>query len=100
MAIAIYNCKRCKQGKRVDYPIRDPQVKGAPVRYHRIEGVQRVYPGRGDLDSACPNCGKDMEWNWLSAHTVPEHKCDARCTSARGHVCNCSCGGKNHGSGW
>lgn len=26
------------------------------------------------------------------------HKCDARCTNAKGHVCECSCGGKNHGS--
>lgn len=30
---------------------------------------------------------------------VAEHKCDARCTSAKGHSCECSCGGKNHGSG-
>ncbi len=26
------------------------------------------------------------------------HKCDARCASATGHVCECSCGGKNHGA--
>lgn len=25
------------------------------------------------------------------------HKCDARCESAKGHKCECSCGGKNHG---
>ena len=28
--------------------------------------------------------------------TVP---CDARCTEARGHKCECSCGGANHGAG-
>jgi hypothetical protein len=27
------------------------------------------------------------------------HKCDARCTNAKGHNCECSCGGKNHGAG-
>lgn len=27
------------------------------------------------------------------------HKCDARCTSAKGHSCECSCGGVNHGAG-
>jgi hypothetical protein len=27
------------------------------------------------------------------------HKCDARCLSATGHNCECSCGGKNHGAG-
>ena len=25
------------------------------------------------------------------------HKCDARCTNARGHNCECSCGGLYHG---
>lgn len=25
------------------------------------------------------------------------HKCDARCMNARGHNCECSCGGANHG---
>ena len=25
------------------------------------------------------------------------HKCDARCMGAKGHNCECSCGGKNHG---
>lgn len=28
-----------------------------------------------------------------------EVKCDARCTGARGHNCECQCGGKNHGAG-
>lgn len=27
------------------------------------------------------------------------HKCDARCQHAKGRVCECSCGGKNHGIG-
>lgn len=27
------------------------------------------------------------------------HKCDARCFHAKGHQCECSCGGKNHGKG-
>lgn len=30
---------------------------------------------------------------------VPEIKCDARCQNAKGHKCECSCGGKNHGAG-
>jgi hypothetical protein len=25
------------------------------------------------------------------------HQCDDRCTHARGHKCECSCGGANHG---
>ena len=26
------------------------------------------------------------------------HKCDARCTHAKGRQCECSCGGANHGA--
>lgn len=26
-----------------------------------------------------------------------KHKCDARCTTAKGFKCECECGGKNHG---
>ncbi len=28
-----------------------------------------------------------------------KHKCDARCTNAKGFKCECECGGKNHGAG-
>lgn len=27
------------------------------------------------------------------------HKCDARCRHAKGHNCECSCGGEFHGAG-
>lgn len=30
---------------------------------------------------------------------VTAHKCGARCLSSTGHVCECSCGGQNHGVG-
>jgi hypothetical protein len=28
-----------------------------------------------------------------------DHVCDVRCTEAKGHKCECSCGGANHGAG-
>lgn len=27
-------------------------------------------------------------------------RCDARCYNAKGPICNCCCGGKNHGVGF
>jgi hypothetical protein len=38
-----------------------------------------------------------MTYGILKAFLKPEQPCDARCTNARGHNCECSCGGKNHG---
>jgi hypothetical protein len=29
---------------------------------------------------------------------ISTHPCDERCTSAKGNLCECSCGGKNHGA--
>ncbi len=30
--------------------------------------------------------------------TAKPHKCSAKCRSAKGHDCQCECGGKNHGA--
>lgn len=46
----------------------------------------------------CWLCGYAFKFNELKAkrNATP---CDARCTEAKGHCCECSCGGKNHGAG-
>lgn len=31
---------------------------------------------------------------------VSNHKCGASCVHAKGPLCECSCGGRNHGIGW
>lgn len=31
--------------------------------------------------------------------TPSKHRCDARCINAKGHNCECACGGKHHGKG-
>lgn len=54
----------------------------------------------------CSKCG--MTWRMeanrptlqiaeLDARVSENHKCDDRCTHAKGYICNCSCGGFNHG---
>jgi hypothetical protein len=35
----------------------------------------------------------------IKGHYHPETKCNAKCTSATGPDCSCSCGGANHGGG-
>lgn len=122
MATMIYNCKRCKIGRRVEYPIRVKSVHGASTYYRDAIGDEaprdgigkRIVAGvwiercggglptvyGGDPLGLCPGCGKKMEYSWLVATTRLGVPCDARCTGARGHTCDCSCGGKNHGAGW
>jgi hypothetical protein len=45
-------------------------------------------------------CGKSVTLKRVAGKVAPDHRCDARCTSAKGHNCECSCGGLNHGADW
>jgi hypothetical protein len=38
-----------------------------------------------------------LKFRELKATLNADHVCDSRCTNARGHNCECSCGGANHG---
>lgn len=57
-----------------------------------VDGVSRDI----SWDANCAICKRYRK----SAHvqgTVTEHKCGAKCLSSKGPVCECSCGGANHG---
>ncbi len=124
-AVYLYNCKRCKTGRRVEYPHRDP--RGGSYRLE--EAGQRIAAGawlvfrgfgqakpvsfgftvqRGDTWSQydgdplaiCDGCRSLMAYGRVQGIFNPAVRCDARCTNARGHNCECSCGGENHGAGW
>lgn len=43
-------------------------------------------------------CGAMMPPNVLKVRVVADVVCSAICTGAKGHTCDCSCSGKNHGS--
>ena len=51
-------------------------------------------------DKRCPKC---HHLNVVASEVIgtrTSKPCDARCTEAVGHVCSCSCGGKNHGKSY
>lgn len=112
MAAVIYNCKRCKQGRRVHYErVRGHsgyvlqrldqagKVIAAGVWVQRSGGGAPTVYG-GDPLGVCSGCARAMTYGTLRATARPEVKCNAICTHARGFTCDCSCGGENHGSGW
>jgi hypothetical protein len=109
MAAVIYNCKRCEIGKRVEYPLGDSRsghyrVDSNGKRIPAAVWIRSAGGGKptlydGDTENGlCRNCGKMMDFGQLKASLRPEVKCSAICTNARGHSCDCSCGGANHGS--
>jgi len=53
-----------------------------------------------DRRISCRACGEKL-WARSVAGVVVEHiACGARCMASKGPTCDCSCGGKNHGSSY
>ena len=116
MVTFIYNCKRCKRGRRVEYPIRTASIwtRDGRARFFRDDHGKQIPAGvwidscgggkptvyGGDPLGVCDSCGHAMTFSSLVARVQADVPCDARCTGARGHSCDCSCGGKNHGIAW
>lgn len=71
----VLRCTRCKAHRRLDAGTVAPKINRAP---HLL----------------C--CGQQMTAKVLKGITT-DHVCSAKCMGSKGHVCECSCGGKNHG---
>lgn len=54
--------------------------------------VREIWP------AAIECCGKPLSRTPVKG-VRNDTPCDDRCTEAKGHKCECSCGGKNHGAG-
>jgi hypothetical protein len=85
-------------------------TKGCKAVFHReVQGELRTghdyylkpfkfsKPIWPNLEIYCVTHKRRISWSMVKGTVAPEHKCDIRCTSARGNNCECSCGGKNHG---
>jgi hypothetical protein len=101
MPRAIYHCRRkaCAHTWARDYPERDElQPRGwSRSPWYRLDGTTRRYLG---TETTCPKCGDAHGIGQRVKGTFTACPCDPRCTSARGHDCQCSCGGANHGRAW
>ena len=64
--------------------------------HRRIEKGTTVKMWNAKPSVRC-DCGKSMAAKLLRG-TTSDHACGARCMGSKGHVCECSCGGANHGT--
>jgi hypothetical protein len=86
------------------------------IGYVRNEQFAKLFPGvkgiRSDSFDKIVGYPVGTRWNKDGIGSLPVtrkiefksnpslHKCDARCQSAKGGSCECSCGGKFHGAGF
>lgn len=96
-------CRTCKGCVRVQVVRESERRMGAYGRteYHNVFTLPNGQKARGG--DACRFhvqclCGerKYAEFNVLHG-VVTQEKCSVKCTGAKGHDCECACGGKNHG---
>lgn len=62
----------------------------------RLEAGSLVELWNGKPAVRC-SCGRTMIAKRLKGRVSSDHVCDARCLASKGYVCECSCGGENHG---
>lgn len=97
----IGKCMACKKTVARDYTELKRMDFGKGIYAYTANVAGRMSRGRflkAADDIECPACGENR-WNAkkVKGYTT-EHACDARCTEAKGHICECACGGKNHGA--
>lgn len=94
----FFNCSRCKAVVVRDYQAYQTVVPGRPQTL-RPNCWGRVANGwwyaLGETQQCA--CGKELYGQELNATVNPDHICNDKCVSATRNVCECSCGGVNHG---
>jgi hypothetical protein len=77
----IGTCKACKVTRKIDASTLDA-------------AAQKWARDRGYASIQC--CGRSVLLTRIKGATT-SHVCAAKCLNSRSHVCECSCGGANHG---
>lgn len=66
-------------------------------RFDANETMIHLTQNNGGADIRCLACRAECVSNVVWGRFVAEVVCNAKCTGAVGHSCDCSCGGVNHG---
>lgn len=111
---AIYTCRNrnCKHVWALEYreegtsrygtKIGTRELKQGETSAHedRYNGGRRSYTDDVNGSLRCPECGCNLpKGGQVQGHYSSQHKCSAKCIGAKGVVCDCECGGENHGIG-
>jgi hypothetical protein len=100
-----YRCKGCKkQGLQDCHSRTFSRETITPRRLWSFTGqdgrrtVSTYFEGVPPIP--CPGCSRELHGRPVQGTVRDEVPCNSKCTSSKGHVCECRCGGLNHGSGW
>lgn len=97
----IGTCGKCKMTSAIDAVTAVARVNGRRVAGWATDAGDFV--AMNDSSRAACACGRSVygvELRIVQGRFSPDHKCGARCRNSKGHTCDCSCGGANHGQGF
>jgi hypothetical protein len=91
---------KCKCGKGLAHLALELIVTPNASSYMWLVGanVAHVYDNGACLIPC--ECGKRMRIFEVRGKFSAKHVCNAKCLASKSGVCECSCGGKNHGASW
>lgn len=102
-AIYLGKCKACGKGARLV----NPTVVGSRLFANGYHGdlhrsgetlAWSIHGGApAHVDCAC---GATFKVQFLRGKVCPEKVCNGKCMASHGPVCECACGGKNHGASY
>lgn len=69
-------------------------------RWHMPESAVYASSTTGSAMIDCAGCGNPQLAKEVRGTFKASVPCNAKCTTAKGFTCECSCGGKNHGAGY
>lgn len=75
------------------------ECNGATVELTNVHHDGAVATTARHFTGKCPTCGERHVCSRVIQYKrhPSRHECGPRCMSAKGHSCECSCGGANHG---
>lgn len=93
-------CKACKK----QHTALVTRVSKSTYRSDMIKRVSdsstETLEGRPWVWGSVACCGKPVTMKSVKGTRNPDIPCSAKCMASKGHVCECSCGGRNHGASW
>lgn len=91
---------RCKCGKGLSHLATEMVVTPNAAEYMWAvgESVAHAYDNGACLIPC--DCGRRTRVYEVRGKFSAKHKCNAKCLASKSGVCECSCGGHNHGASW
>lgn len=100
--ITMGECRKCGRKRTSGLYVRQHFGSILPKASRFFMPESNVYASSttGSTMLDCAGCGQPQLAKEVRGKYNPAVPCNAKCTTAKGFTCECSCGGKNHGAGF